>query len=84
MDIDVSSIQGTYTGALRGATHTLNIKSIVNGITKKSKNEEIIDTLKVYIGNNTWLDGNDKTTIENDEYRVDNIYNYYILKKEKN
>ena len=84
LDIDVSSIQGTYTGALRGATQTLNIKSIVNGITKKSKNEEIIDTLKVYIGNNTWIDGNDKITIENDEYRVDNIYNYYILKKEKN
>lgn len=80
-DSDVNSIQGTYIGTARGATQTLKIKSIVNGITRQSMGEEKIDTLKVYVGNNTWMDGNDKITIENNEYRVDNIYNYYILKR---
>jgi len=38
--------------------------------------------LEVYVGNNTWMNGNDKITIENGEYRIDKTYNYYILKKE--
>jgi len=29
------------------------------------------------------MDGNDKVTIENNEFRKNNIYNYYILEKEK-
>jgi len=82
-DIDFKTIQGIYTGQTRGAIQSLEIKSIANGITRQVMGEEKIDTLKVYVGNNTWMDGNDKITIENDGYRVDNIYNYYILKKEK-
>ncbi len=83
LDIDGANLQGKYTGAVRGSTHSLEVKSIANGITVQSAGAESIDTLEVYIGNNTWMDGNDKITIENDEYRVDEAYNYYILKKEK-
>lgn len=82
LDSDFKNIQGTYKGAVRGSMQSLEVKSIINGITLQSMGEEKIDTLKVYIGNNTWMDGNDRITIENDEYRVDNTYNYYILKKE--
>ncbi len=82
LDSDFKNIQGTYKGAVRGSMQSLEVKSIINGITLQSLGEEKIDTLKVYIGNNTWMDGNDRITIENDEYRVDNTYNYYILKKE--
>jgi CubicO group peptidase (beta-lactamase class C family) len=81
LDSDFNNIQGTYKGMVRGSSQSLQVKSILNGITLQSLGEEKIDTLKIYIGNNTWMDGNDKITIENDEYRVDNIYNYYILKK---
>lgn len=83
LDSDFKNIQGTYKGAVRGSMQSLEVKSIVNGITLQSVGEERIDTLKVYLGNNTWMDGNNRIIIENDEYRVDNIYNYYILKKEK-
>lgn len=82
LDSDFNNIQGTYKGAVRGSMQSLEVKSIINGITLQSLGEEKIDTLKIYIGNNTWMDGNDRITIENDEYRVDNTYNYYILKKE--
>jgi CubicO group peptidase (beta-lactamase class C family) len=87
-DIDPTAIQGTYTGQTRGGKdsdgkQSIEIKSIENGITRQVKGEEKKDTLKVYVGNHTWMDGNDKITIENNEYRVDKIYNYYILKKEK-
>jgi len=82
LDIDVNAIQGIYKGQTRDTIQSIEIKSIQNGITRQVKGKEEIDTLKVYIGNHTWMDGNDKITIENNEYRVDKIYNYYIFKKE--
>ncbi|MDA3905462.1 MAG: serine hydrolase [Bacteroidales bacterium] len=83
VDVDTNSIQGVYTGQARDTIQSLKIMSIDNGITRQTIGEEKIDTLKGYIGNNTWMDGNDKITIKNNEYRIDKIYNYYILKKEK-
>ena len=82
LDFDTNGIEGTYTGQTRDTIQTLDIKSIENGITRQVKGEEKIDTLNLYVGKNTWMDGNDKITIENNEYRVDKIYNYYIYKKE--
>jgi CubicO group peptidase (beta-lactamase class C family) len=88
LDIDINAIQGIYSGQTRGGKDSdgkqaIEIKSIENGITRQVMGVEKIDTLNVYVGNHTWMDGNDKIIIENNEYRVDNIYNYYILKKEK-
>jgi CubicO group peptidase (beta-lactamase class C family) len=83
VDVDTKSIQGIYTGQARDTIQSLEIKSIENGITRQTIGKEKVDTLKTYIGNNTWMDGNDKITIENNEYRIDEIWNYYILKKVK-
>jgi CubicO group peptidase (beta-lactamase class C family) len=82
LDIDVNTIPGLYKGQTRDTIQTLDIKSIENGITRQVKGEEKIDTLNLYVGNHTWMDGNDKITIKDGEYRVDKIYNYYIFKKE--
>lgn len=84
LNIDINNLQGKYTGTMRGSIHSLEVKSIKNGITVQSVGEEKVDTLKVYVGNNTWMSGNNRITIENEEYRLDETYNYYILKKEKN
>ncbi len=83
LDIDVKSIEGTYKGQTRNNIQSLEIKSIDDGITRQTIGKEKIDTLKNYVGNNTWMYGNEKITIKNNEYRIDEIYNYYILKKEK-
>ena len=84
LDINVSELQGVYTGAVRGSTHSLEVKSITNGITVQSVADANIDTLDVYIGNNVWMNGNDRITIENNEYHIDKAYNYYVLKRENN
>jgi len=81
-DIDVNNIQGIYTGVGRDRIQSVEIKSIENGITRRNIGEEKIDTLSVYVGKNTWMEGNDKIIIENNEYRINKIYNYYIFKKE--
>ncbi len=85
LDINTKNLEGKYIGATRGATQSLEVKSLSNSITIQVEGRDKIDTLKIYIGNNTWMKGNNKITIQNNEYRIDQIhpiYGYYILKKE--
>ncbi len=87
LNFNTTSIQGIYTRQTRAGNdsdgkQSIEIKAIKNGITRQVKGEEKIDTLNIYVGNHTWMDENDKVTIENGQYRVDKIYNYYILKNE--
>jgi hypothetical protein len=63
LDFDTNGIEGIYTGQTRNTIQTLDIKSIENGITRQTIGKEKIDT-KTYIGNNTWMDGNNKITIK--------------------
>jgi len=84
LDIDSKILEGKYTGAVRGSgSFTLEVKSIENGLTVKSERSDKPDTLKTYVGNNTWADGNTRIIIKNDEYRLVNPSTYYILKKKK-
>jgi len=82
LDISTKDLEGKYTGAVRGSTRTLILKSIDNGITVQSEGETIIDTLDNYVGNSTWMDENNTIVIENNEYRIDQISGYYVLTKE--
>jgi hypothetical protein len=76
-------LEGNYTGAVRGSdAFSLNVKSILNGLTIQSEGDEKADTLKTYIGNNTWAIDNTRIIIKNNEYRYVNPGAYYILKKE--
>lgn len=90
LDFDTADIQGRYTGPMRGTfmaeasgNRSLEMKAINKGLTLQTIGKDRVDTLSVYIGNNTWMDRNDKITIENNTCRIDQVYNYYILEKEK-
>lgn len=83
LDIQTNLLEGKYKGAVRGSENfTIEVKSILNGITVKSERDEKADTLKTYIGNYTWADGNTRIIIKNNEYRMVDPISYYILKKD--
>ncbi|WP_019670429.1 serine hydrolase domain-containing protein [Eudoraea adriatica] len=83
IDINTKLLEGKYRGAVRGSDNfTIEVKSTVNGLTVKSERDDKADTLKTYIGNNTWADDNTRIIIKNNEYRFVNPSSYYILKKE--
>lgn len=83
LDIDTKLLEGLYTGPTRGNyTDSIQVKSIVGGIIIQKLKNDKIDTLKTYIGNNTWVEGNNRVVIKNNEYRDIQPYAYYILKKE--
>ncbi len=83
IDINTKLLEGKYRGVVRGSDNfTIEVKSTVNGLTVKSERDDKADTLKTYIGNNTWADDNTRIIIKNNEYRFVNPSSYYILKKE--
>lgn len=84
LDIDTQLLEGIYTGPTRGNyKNSIKVKSIVGGITIQASKSDRIDTLKTYIGDNTWADGNNRIVIKNNEFREIQPNAYYILKKEK-
>lgn len=82
LDIDVAEIVGHYSGVMRNGTRRLEVKSIEDAITVREEGNKHVDTLKVYVGNNSWMVGNNKVTIKDNAYHINSNYNYYILKKE--
>lgn len=82
LDLDPKEIEGTYTGQTRGRIQSIVIKAIPKTITIESNGDGKVDTLKTYIGNHTWVDGNNIVNIKDGLMRTDAIYGHYLLKKE--
>jgi hypothetical protein len=82
LDIEPALLEGLYTGPTRGNyADSIQVKSIAGGIIIQKLKSNKIDTLKTYIGNNTWAEGNNRIIIKNNEYRDIQRAAYYILNK---
>jgi hypothetical protein len=82
MEGSLASLAGTYSGPVRGRDYSLVVEVLPDAITMLGDGEEEPDTLRTYIGHNTWLDGNDRITIQDGVLRADQIYGYYVMRKE--
>jgi CubicO group peptidase (beta-lactamase class C family) len=82
-DIDLESLAGKYSGQVRGRIHSIEIAALAGTITVSAVGQDKVDTLETYIGQHTWMDGNSIVVIENGEYRRDDVYGYFILKKQE-
>ena len=81
IDFDLETIDGKYSGQVRGQKITWQVTTDNDAIIMHLEEGERPDTIKTYIGNNTWRDGNSILKFGNDELRMDRISGYYILKK---
>ena len=82
VDIDLNALAGIYSGQTRGQPTSIEIKAQFNSLTISTVGQSEVDTLKPYLGDNTWSDGNNLVKIKNDEYLRDDIYGYIKLVKE--
>ena len=84
LDFDLKILEGKYSGAVRGRTLNVEIKALQGAVSITSAGRdgnEIVDTLKTYIGDYTWMEDNTIVIIKNGEYRRDMVNGYYILKR---
>ena len=83
LDIDPLSFAGKYSGQSRGRRMTKEVSALSNAIIISTEGQgDSADTLDTYLGNNTWMDGNNIISFTNTECRMDNISGYYILSKQ--
>jgi len=82
IDIDLESLSGKYSGQVRGRIYSIEITALTNTITVSAVGQDIVDTLETYMGQHTWMDGNSIVIIDNNEYRRDDVYGYFVLKKQ--
>ena len=68
---------------MKNICFSIEITALPNSLTISAVGQDIVDTLKTYMGQHTWIDGNSIVVIENDEYRRDDVSGYFILKKQK-
>lgn len=81
-EVDAAAISGTYTGPARGRNLSLEVGVLENVITVSEVGKDEIDTLSTYMGNNTWMDGNDIIILKDGTFHLDRVSGHYVLKKE--
>jgi CubicO group peptidase (beta-lactamase class C family) len=84
LDIDLNSIEGKYSGQARGRVLSLEVSALSNSIVLTSEVEGEVDkdTLRTYLGKNTWVDGNNTFIFTDDELKIDQVSGYYRLRKQ--
>jgi CubicO group peptidase (beta-lactamase class C family) len=82
IDIDLDAVSGKYTGQVRGARLSIEVESQSHELIISRNGRHGTDTLRTYVGNSTWIEGNTIFTTLPDKYRIDDIYGNYELLKE--
>ncbi|WP_282124854.1 serine hydrolase domain-containing protein [Marinifilum flexuosum] len=79
MDIDSKMIEGTYSSSVENKKLSLQVSVNSDKIILTNIQDQKTDTLKTYVGNNTWMNKNDIITIRNGIYEFKSEYEYYYL-----
>jgi CubicO group peptidase (beta-lactamase class C family) len=82
VDINLDSLEGRYTGQIRGQIISVDIEAQPKSLVISTEGRSQVDTLKLYLGRNTWSVDNSLIKIENHVYSRDDIYGYFKLTKE--
>jgi CubicO group peptidase (beta-lactamase class C family) len=83
LDTDISEVAGVYSGQVRGRKIDLEVK-IINqkdlrvGLLEREER----DTISTYLGNHTWLNGNDIFTFADNVLLLDEVSGYYTLQRQ--
>lgn len=83
LDIDPQMLSGVYSGPVRGRSQSVEVTGLDNSLILSFNDLENTDTLNIYIGNHTWIDGNTTFRFDNKEMHIDQVYEHYVLKREQ-
>ena len=83
VDINLDSLEGRYTGQIRGQIISVDIEAQPKSLIISTEGRRQADTLDIYLGNNTWGEGNSLIRIDDNVYSRDDIYGYFKLAKER-
>ena len=79
VEIDLEPLSGQFQGVVRGRSLQLSVDATPEGLILKTAGDDKIDTVKTYVGNATWMDGNDIIQFQEGNWIIDQVSGYYIL-----
>ncbi len=82
LDVDLEALAGNYTGQTRGRILTISVANLPESLVLSIEGRDDADTLTTYVGNSTWMDGNEILTFDDNVLRIDRVSGYYLLEKE--
>jgi CubicO group peptidase (beta-lactamase class C family) len=83
LDVNLDTFKGRYTGQIRGQVISIDVKAQSNFLIISTEGQNQVDTLDLYIGNNTWSEGISLIMIKDNVYARDDIYGYFKLAKDR-
>lgn len=82
IDLNLEKLTGTYKGMARGGEMSIEIGSLSDQLTTQTNGQSKPKKLETYVGNSTWMRGNNTFTFTGEKLILDNIYGHYILNKQ--
>ncbi len=80
LDFDNKVIEGIYSGNIGNERLSVQISVNLNNVILTNIHNQKTDTLKTYVGNNTWMNKKNIIEIKNGMYKFKSEYKYYCLK----
>ena len=82
-DQEPTALSGTFEGQVRGRWLTMEIEASPGGLLMKASEDEAADTLKTYLGDALWMDGNDRVFFRDGKWVIDQVGGYYVLDRKE-
>lgn len=82
LDIEAGELDGVYKGPVRGRVLELEVALQPDGLILGEIGKEKRDTLSLYAGQRTWMNGNAILKFTENALVIDEVSGYYILEKE--
>lgn len=79
LDVEPGPLSGDFAGVTRGRFFEASFRATPDGLIVKAKGDDEADTLSTYVGNATWMDGNDVLRFEGGNWIIDQVSGYYVL-----
>ncbi|MCX2743732.1 serine hydrolase [Mangrovivirga sp. M17] len=80
LDMNLQTLEGKYKGAMRNYNLVVEVKALDSSLVLTRENQKP-DTLKHYIGNNSFWYNNQVYKFKNEDLHADVVYGYYIFDK---
>lgn len=81
VDMDLEALAGIYSGQARGRVLDVELKPLDESIIIDIVGRNDPDTLKAYLGQQTWVDGKDIFYFNGNALSIDQVSGYYVLTK---
>ena len=82
-DQDATALSGAFEGQGRGSMLKIALEATPEGLIMRREGQQAPDTVKTYVGDATWMNGNTLISFRSGKWTIDQGGGYYVLERIK-